>query len=296
MALIWSLALGWSDFSILIAQVFVHGGDGIATAVCTGAGGTNCASAEASVSSSLSTLLANALAAAKVVASSGSGFSVVGLAILGLVLILLAVVFVSVGITLVLIGKVALFVLLGMAPFFISMALFGFTSSLFTGWMRTCAQYAIVPLIVYGILGFLLTIMNAAITNLANITDLSSGMTLFAPFMILCVVGIGLVPQSLSIAASIAGGHALHLFNPLRPFIPGRETRRLTTLGAGMVGMGALGLFIRGYNRVDRVGAGRSASLTPGRTTLQGGDPAAAMVASALLRTRNGAPIETPIS
>jgi hypothetical protein len=104
------------------------------------------------------------------------------------------------------------------------------------------------------------------------------------------------VPQSLSIAASIAGGHALHLFNPLRPFIPGRETRRLTTLGAGMVGMGALGLFIRGYNRVDRVGAGRSASLTPGRTTLQGGDPAAAMVASALLRTRNGAPIETPIS
>jgi type IV secretion system protein VirB6 len=296
MALIWSLALGWSDFSTFVAQVFVHGGDGIATAVCTGAGGTNCSSAEASVSSSLSTLLANALAAAKVVASSGSGFSVVGLAILGLVLILLAVVFVSVGITLVLIGKVALFVLLGMAPFFISMALFGFTSSLFTGWMRTCAQYAIVPLIVYGILGFLLTIMNAAITNLASITDLSSGMTLFAPFMILCVVGIGLVPQSLSIAASIAGGHALHLFNPLRPFIPGRETRRLTTLGAGMVGMGALGLFIRGYNRVDRVGAGRSASLTPGRTTLQGGDPAAAMVASALLRTRNGSPLENPIS
>ena len=213
MALIWSLALGWSDFSTFVAQVFVHGGDGIATAVCTGAGGTNCSSAEASVSSSLSTLLANALAAAKVVASSGSGFSVVGLAILGLVLILLAVVFVSVGITLVLIGKVALFVLLGMAPFFISMALFGFTSSLFTGWMRTCAQYAIVPLIVYGILGFLLTIMNAAITNLADITDLSSGMTLFAPFMILCVVGIGLVPQSLSIAASIAGGHALHPFN-----------------------------------------------------------------------------------
>ena len=238
MALIWSLALGWSDFSTFVAQVFVHGGDGIATAVCTGAGGTNCSSAEASVSSSLSTLLANALAAAKVVASSGSGFSVVGLAILGLVLILLAVVFVSVGITLVLIGKVALFVLLGMAPFFISMALFGFTSSLFTGWMRTCAQYAIVPLIVYGILGFLLTIMNAAITNLASITDLSSGMTLFAPFMILCVVGIGLVPQSLSIAASIAGGHALQHFNPLRPFIPGRETRRLATLGAGMAGDG----------------------------------------------------------
>ena len=266
MALIWSLALGWSDFSTFVAQVFVHGGDGIATAVCTGAGGTNCSSAEASVSSSLSTLLANALAAAKVVASSGSGFSVVGLAILGLVLILLAVVFVSVGITLVLIGKVALFVLLGMAPFFISMALFGFTSSLFTGWMRTCAQYAIVPLIVYGILGFLLTIMNAAITNLAGITDLSSGMTLFAPFMILCVVGIGLVPQSLSIAASIAGGHALQHFNPLRPFIPGRETRRLATLGAGIAGMGALGLFIRGYNRVGSNGAARSASLTPGRT------------------------------
>jgi len=93
------------------------------------------------------------------------------------VLILLAVVFVSVGITLVLIGKVALFVAPGHGAVFHLDGAVRIYSSLFTGWMRTCAQYAIVPLIVYGILGFLLTIMNAAITNLANITDLSSGMT-----------------------------------------------------------------------------------------------------------------------
>ena len=68
-------------------------------------------------------------------------------------------IFVALAITSFLVGKIALFILLGLAPLFIAMALFEFSSALFSGWLRTCAQYAIVPAIVYGVLGFLLTLM-----------------------------------------------------------------------------------------------------------------------------------------
>ena len=86
-------------------------------------------------------------------------------------LLIAAVVFITIAVSLVLVGKIAFFVLLGLGPLFIAMALFNFSSVLFTGWLRTCAQYAIVPVVVYGILGFLLTLMNSTITNLGSITD-----------------------------------------------------------------------------------------------------------------------------
>jgi type IV secretion system protein VirB6 len=129
---------------------------------------------------------------------------------MAIVLVLLTLIFVALAITYVLVGKIALFILLGLAPLFIAMALFEFSSALFSGWLRTCAQYAIVPAIVYGVLGFLLTLMTATVNNLGGITDVSSGLTVIAPFLILCLVGSFILPLSLSIAASIAGGHALH--------------------------------------------------------------------------------------
>ena len=156
-----------------------------------------------------STLFTNALTAGKTVAASGGWGAAIGLSLLAIVLLIAAIVFVTIAVSLVLMGKVALFVLLGLGPLFIAMALFNFTSVLFTGWLRTCAQYAIVPVVVYGILGFLLTLMNSTITNLGSITDVSSGMTVIAPFLILCGVGSALLPLSLQIAASIAGGYAL---------------------------------------------------------------------------------------
>ena len=206
---IYTLAFSWGDFSLIVVNVFTQGADGVATAVCTAVGGTNCGTPETSVSSTLSTLFTNSLTAGKTVAASGGLGAAIGLSLLAILLLIAAVVFITIAVSLVLVGKISLFVMLGLAPLFIAMALFNFSSVLFTGWLRTCAQYAIVPVMVYGILGFLLTLMNATITNLASITDVSSGMTVIAPFLILCGVGSALLPLSLQIAASIAGGYAL---------------------------------------------------------------------------------------
>ena len=193
-ALIYSLAFGWSDFSTIVVSTFTHGADGVASAVCTGVGGTNCGTPETSVSSTLSTLLTNALNAGKTIASSGGWGAAIGLSLLAIVLMIATIIFVAIAVLYVLVGKIALFLLLGLAPLFIAMALFNFSSALFTGWLRTCAQYALVPVIVYGILGFLLTLMNQTIANLAGVTDISSAMTYVAPFLVLCVVGSAMLP------------------------------------------------------------------------------------------------------
>ena len=202
--LIYLIAFNWSAFSTLVVNVFTNTADGVATAVCTGVGGTSCGTPETAVASQLSNVLTNGLTAAKTIAASGGWGAALTLGLLAVVDIIATIIFVAAAITLVMIGKVALFVLLGLAPLFIAMALFDFSSTLFTGWLRTCAQYAIVPMLVYGILSFLLTIMNAAITNVGGITDISSGLTVLVPFLILCVVGTVILFQAMPIAASIA--------------------------------------------------------------------------------------------
>ena len=208
--LIYLIAFSWSPFSILVVNVFTSTADGVATAVCSGVGGTGCSSPESAVGSQLSMVFSNGLTAAKTISASGGWGAALSLGLLAIIDIVAVVIFVAVAITLVMIGKVALFVLLGLAPLFIAMALFEFSSTLFTGWLRTCVQYAIVPVIVYGILSFLLTIMNAAIANVAGITDMSSGLTLLGPFLILCVVGVVILLQAVPIAASIAGAVEPH--------------------------------------------------------------------------------------
>jgi type IV secretion system protein VirB6 len=287
-ALIYSLAFGWSDFSTIVVSTFTQGADGVASAVCMGVGGSNCGTPETSVSSTLSTLLTNALNAGKTIASSGGWGAAIGLSLLAIVLMIATIIFVAIAILYVLVGKIALFLLLGLAPLFIAMALFNFSSALFTGWLRTCAQYALVPVIVYGILGFLLTLMNQTIANLAGVTDISSAMTYVAPFLVLCVVGSAMLPMSLTIAASIAGGHSLAGVD-----YGAATLGRRMGFGMAWQGLSIGGAFLGGaaLRQLGLRSAGGNAGA--GQNTVQSGardgarsDPAAEQVMGALIDTR----------
>ena len=292
--LIYLIAFSWSPFSILVVNVFTSTADGVATAVCTGVGGTGCSSPESAVGSQLSMVFSNGLTAAKTISASGGWGAAFSLGLLAIIDIVAVVIFIAVAITLVMIGKVALFVLLGLAPLFIAMALFDFSSTLFTGWLRTCVQYAIVPVIVYGILSFLLTIMNAAIANVAGITDMSSGLTLLGPFLILCVVGVVILLQALPIAASIAGGAALYNPFPSMVTYAARDyrMRRALMYGRGGGGGGSGPALLPPPSS-----GGGQATITQGSNTISPGpgpggfggyyaSPAAEQVAGALLASR----------
>lgn len=282
-ALIYSLAFGWADFSALVVPAFAQFGDTVASAVCTGVGGTSCSSSVSSVSTLISNVFNNGMAASKAV-GAGAGATAIGLYIIAAIILVTTVVFVALAVTYVLIGKVALFILLGLAPVFIAMALFQFSSPLFSGWLRTCAQYSLVPVIVYGMLSFLLNIMQATITNVGSITDMSSGLTVIAPFMILCFVGTVLLPMSVAIAASIAGGHALR--NPIAASVSSGlwAGPRLAMTGAGYAGHG----FSGGTRRIYNYYAERPALAAPGTNTMQATphDPRAQQVSSALTNAR----------
>lgn len=278
--IIYTMAFNWGDFSSIVVDVLTKGADGVATAVCTAVGGTSCGTPETSISSTLSTLFTNALTAGKTVAASGGWGAAIGLSLLAIVLLIATIVFITIAVSLVLVGKIALFVLLGLGPLFIAMALFNFTSVLFTGWLRTCAQYAIVPVVVYAILGFLLTLMNSTISNLGTITDVSSGMTVIAPFLILCGVGSLLLPLSLQIAASIAGGYALRDIIDIQG--RARDAWRLWQDWR----------FSRGASRMalpPPAGGSGGYTIAPGAATMQRGasyDPRAEQVAAALIESR----------
>ncbi|QRM32750.1 type IV secretion system protein [Microvirga sp. VF16] len=210
MMLIYTLAFSWADFQTLIVEVLSKAPEGFGRVVCqaVGGGGT-CTTGISGISNSLTEVWTATNEVAQKISAAGGTW---GLAMAGLSYLVLIVcgLFVAAAIFLVVLGKIALFVLLGLAPIFIAFALFQITVPYFDGWMKSCAQYAIIPLIVYGILGFYIVLLRTTLDDMANaITDLSTALTVVAPFMLMCVVGYFLIYQSLAIAQGIAGGARL---------------------------------------------------------------------------------------
>ena len=113
-------------------------------------------------------------------------------------------------------------------------------------------------------------------------------MTYVAPFLVLCVVGSAMLPMSLTIAASIAGGHSLAGVD----YSAATLGRRM---GFGMAWQGlSIGGAFLGGAALRQLGLG-SAGGNPGagQNTVQSGagggarsDPAAEQVMGALIETR----------
>jgi type IV secretion system protein VirB6 len=112
-------------------------------------------------------------------------------------------------------------------------------------------------------------------------------MTVIAPFLILCGVGTFLLPMSLSIAASIAGGHVLQAPWAYAPMgwggLAARRSARGLSSAAGLAGLAGM---IWGYQRLRTRN-----SLSEGSATMERGasDPRAEQVSAALMSSR-GAP------
>ncbi len=210
MMLIYTLAFSWGDFQPLIVDVLTKAPEGFGSIVCQAVGGgASCSGGISGISNSL-TEVWTAAGEAQQKISAAAGWSGVGMQILAYIVLIVAGVFVAAAIFLVVLGKIALFVLLGLAPIFIAFALFQITVPYFDGWMKSCAQYSIIPLIVYGILGFYIVLLRTTLDDMAaSVSDLSTALTVVAPFLLMCAVGYFLIYQSLAIAQGIAGGARL---------------------------------------------------------------------------------------
>lgn len=111
---------------------------------------------------------------------------------------------------LIVLSKVAVAILLAVAPFFILLLIFANTRNLFEGWLRTLINYAIIPVFVYALLALLLTIAEPPLQNLENnLSGDANTLSYIGPFFFMSVISVLLLMQIMNIAASITGGLSL---------------------------------------------------------------------------------------
>lgn len=155
--------------------------------------------------------------------SEQAGYLSVLPALIGLIIMVFAGLFVAVALGILVLAKVVLWVLLGTAPIFISCFFFNSTRSYAMGWLNQSLLYAIIPLFVYVIAAFLIAAMEPELTKIDQISgDRELKLSDFAAFIMLCLAGSFVLVQVQSLAQGIAGGLAIPL---------GSRSRQLTSRG-----------------------------------------------------------------
>ena len=86
------------------------------------------------------------------------------------------------------------------------------TRGFFEGWFRALMSFALIPIILYGLLAMIMTIVGGQYTIAAttNVSGFKNGISVIGPLIIICLVGTALILQVQGIAAQIAGGAALN--------------------------------------------------------------------------------------
>lgn len=111
---------------------------------------------------------------------------------------------------LIILSKIAVAILLALGPIFLLLLIFTTARGLFEGWLRTLLNYAVVPVFVYTLLAFLLTLAEQPLKNLeAHSAPQDAVLTGVGPFMLIALISILLLMQIMNMAASVTGGLSL---------------------------------------------------------------------------------------
>jgi type IV secretion system protein VirB6 len=124
----------------------------------------------------------------------------------GIVLYIAAALLVGFAAFLIILCKVMIWVLLGLAPAFIILYLFSQTTSYVEGWLRTVVNFIVVQVLVYAMLAFFFKITQSTIDIInQNTGDFALVSGHLAVFILLCIIGILLLSQLLAISGAITG-------------------------------------------------------------------------------------------
>jgi type IV secretion system protein VirB6 len=216
----------WSNFNVLFY--------GWLTTVPEAAGRAVLAASATGVTeptNGLSQIWETANVAAATFSEQAGYFSVLP-ALIGMVIMVFAGLFVAIALGILVLAKVILWVLLGTAPIFIACALFNATRSYALGWLNQSLLYALIPLFVYVIAAFLIAAMAPELTSINEISgNRELKLSDFAAFIMLCLAGSFVMIQIQSLAQGIVGGLAIPIGHRSRSF-----TARGIFLGRAAVG------------------------------------------------------------
>lgn len=167
--------------------------------------------------------------------SEQAGYLSVLPALIGIVIMLFAGIFVAIALGILVLAKVILWVLLGTAPIFISCFFFNSTRNYAVGWLNQSLLYAMIPLFVYVIAAFLIAAMEPELTTIDSISgNRELKLSDFAAFIMLCIAGAFVLFQVQSLAQGIVGAFATAIGHESR-----RHAYRGVYLGREAIGQSA---------------------------------------------------------
>lgn len=121
-------------------------------------------------------------------------------------------VFIAIALALLILAKLAMWVLLGVAPIFIACFLFPETRKYGAGWLDQVILYAIMPLFIYTVAAFMIAATMPELVKMQAAAESSSlEMSDFASFILIVIAGAFVLLNVQAIASSIAGGAAMNM-------------------------------------------------------------------------------------
>lgn len=223
---IFVLVSTWSNFDTLVYEWLTKVPEAAGRAVLSAS-----ATGVTEPTNGLSQIWETANLAASTFSEQAGYFSVLP-ALIGMIIMAFAGLFVAIALGILVLAKVILWVLLGTAPVFIACMFFDATRGYAIGWLNQSLLHALIPLFVYVIAAFLIAAMAPELTKINQISG-SRELKLsdLGAFIMLCLAGSFVLIQIQSLAQGIVGGLAIPV---------GHRSRALTMQGL-LFGRRALG-------------------------------------------------------
>jgi len=210
--LIYALATEWGSFQSLVYTAMNEGPAAIGNSLLATVGSMNNTGLSINLTSvnAVQTALQNLWdTTGNAVAAfvKNAGITNPGPYVIAAILLIAMAILIGFGLFLIILSKVFMWLLLGLAPVFIVLLLFGVTSRFFSGWFATLAQYFIVQVMVYAFIAFYVGLTQQFFDrlNIAN-NGFTTTFADIAPIILVAIIGILLLHQLNAVAASIAGG------------------------------------------------------------------------------------------
>lgn len=200
-AFIFTLALHWDYFSYFFVNFFMHGADRMISVMLTNSGGSpekmSLINGLSNVWEEGSNVFVNVLRV------SGSDFMLGTL--MGFLGCLIITGIVGVALFYIVMSKIALSVLLVLAPIILPMFLWGHTRGIFNSWLRLLVQWLITPVMIYAFVGLYLKLIQAQIDLMAKAPNGPTTAGVLA-FTLVGVIAIATFKQAGNMSRDIAGG------------------------------------------------------------------------------------------
>lgn len=210
--LIYTLATQWGAFQSLVYTAMNEGPAAIGNSLLQTIGSMNNTGLSVNLTSvnAVQTALQNlwdTTGNAVTAFVKNAGITNPGPYIIAAILLAAMAILVGFGLFLIILSKIFMWLLLGLAPLFILLLLFGVSSRFFSGWLATLAQYFLVQVLVYAFIAFYVGLTQQFFDRLNTANNgFTTTFADIAPVILIAIIGILLLNQLNTVAASVAGG------------------------------------------------------------------------------------------